>query len=494
MSYQTMIINAIDPEEFRIAVVEGHTLESFFIETATRGKVVGNLYKGIITHIQSSLQAAFVNYGAERNGFLPFSEIHPEYYDSEVEDQVKIQDVVHQGQEVLVQVIKEELGTKGALLTTYVSLAGRDIVLMPGQDQRGVSRKIENGDKRERMKELARSLKVPEEFGVILRTAAENRTKREVIKDLDHIMKIWEEIKKRVQETPAPALIYKEQDLAIRIIRDYFTIGIKSILVDDREVYRRVKEFLGIISPRSQKSVRLYKEEGPICSKYNLEEQIAQIFRRRVPLKSGGYVLFDPTEALVSIDVNSGRTTGEGAIEEMAYKVNMEAATEIPRQLRLRDLGGLIVIDFIDMRDSRHAREVERRLKEEIKKDKAKITIGRISKFGLLELSRQHLGLNILRGSYSECPVCQGEGLVRSTEATALSYLRKIWSTLVQKKPAVLKATLPNEVASYLLNRKRAEIANLENLYKTSIVIESSNAALPHEGNIEVTAHETVNG
>ena len=487
-----MIINAIHPEEFRIAVVEGHTLESFFIETATRGKVVGNLYKGIVAHIQSSLQAAFVNYGAERNGFLPFSEIHPEYYDSDVEqDHAKIQDVIHQGQEVLVQVIKEELGTKGALLTTYVSLAGRDIVLMPGQDQRGVSRKIENGDKRERMKELARSLKVPEEFGVILRTAAENRTKREVAKDLEHLMKIWEEIKKRVQETPAAALIYKEQDLAIRIIRDYFTTGIKTILVDDREVYRRVKEFLGIISPRSQKSVRLFKEEGPICAKYNLEEQISQIFRKKVPLKSGGYMHFDPTEALVAIDVNSGRTTSEGAVEEMAFKVNMEAATEIPRQLRLRDLGGLIVIDFIDMREARHAREVERRLKEEIKKDKAKITVGRISKFGLLELSRQHLGLNILRGSFTECPVCQGGGLVRSTESTALCYFRKIWTTLVQKKPAVLKAVLPAEAASYLLNQKRAEITNLENTFKASIVIEYSSSALPHEGHIEVTPQES---
>src|SRR5208337_4662467 len=250
MSYQTMIINAIHPEEFRIAVVEGHTLEHFFIETATRGKVAGNLYKVTITHIQSSLQAAFVNYGVERNGFLPFSEIHPEYYDSDVEDDpARIQDVVHNGQEVLVQVVKEELGNKGALLTTYVSLAGRDIVLMPGQDQRGVSRKIENGDRRERLKELARSLKVPEECGVILRTAAEDRTKREVMKDLDHLVKIWGEIKKKVQESPTPSLIYKEQDLAVRVIRDYFAAGIKNILVDDREVYRRVKEFLGIISP-----------------------------------------------------------------------------------------------------------------------------------------------------------------------------------------------------------------------------------------------------
>ncbi|MDA8307231.1 MAG: Rne/Rng family ribonuclease, partial [Deltaproteobacteria bacterium] len=433
MSYQTMIINAIHPEEFRIAVVEGHTLEHFFIETATRGKIAGNIYKGIITHIQSSLQAAFVNYGVERNGFLPASEIHPEYYDADIPDNTRIQDVIHPGQEVLVQVVKEEVGSKGALLTTYVSLAGRDIVLMPGQDQRGVSRKIENGDKRERLKELARSLKVPDEFGVILRTAAEDRTKREINKDLDHLVKIWEEIKKRVQETPAPALIYKEQDLAIRVIRDYFPAGIKSIVVDDRDVYRRVKEFLGIISPRNQKTVKLNKEEGPIFSKFNLEEQVAQIFRRKVPLKSGGYLLIDPTEALVSIDVNSGRTSAEGAVEEMALKVNLEAAVEIPRQLRLRDLGGLVVIDFIDMREQRHAREVERRLKEEIKKDKAKMTVGRISKFGLLELSRQHLGLNILRGSYKECPICQGSGLVRSTETTSLDYLRKIWTTLVHK-------------------------------------------------------------
>jgi ribonuclease E len=485
-----MIINAIHPEEFRIAVVEGHTLEHFFIETATRGKIAGNIYKGIITHIQSSLQAAFVNYGVERNGFLPFSETHPEYYDSDIEDNARIQDVIHPGQEVLVQVVKEELGAKGALLTTYVSLAGRDVVLMPGQDQRGVSRKIENGDKRERMKELARSLKVPDEFGVILRTAAENRTKREVMKDLDHLTKIWEEIKKKVQDSSAPSLIYKEQDLAIRVLRDYFATGVKNIYVDDREVYRRVKEFLGIVNPRNQKAVKLFKEEGPIFSKYNLEDQVSQVFRKKVPLRSGGHLHFDPTEALVSIDVNSGRTSAEGAVEEMAFKVNLEAAIEIPRQLRLRDLGGLVVIDFIDMKDQRHAREVERRLKEEIKKDKAKITLGRISKFGLLELSRQHLGLNILRGSYGECDVCQGSGLVKSTEATALDYFRKIWTTLVQKKPAALKAVLPADAAGYLLNRKRAEISNLENAFKVAITIEPSATALSHEGYIETMPHE----
>lgn len=491
MTQQTMIINAVHPEEFRVAIVEGQSLEGFFIETATRGKVVGNLYKGIIVHIQTSLQAAFVNFGMERNGFLPLSEIHPEYFQNEAREPVRIQDVISVGQEVLVQVVKEEVGNKGALLTTYISLAGRDIVLMPGQSQRGVSRKIDDEDQRGRLKDLVKELKIPEDFGIIIRTAALHRSKREITKDLNHLMRIWEEIKKRVQETPAPALIYKEQDLAIRVIRDYFSSNIKSILVDDRDVYKQVKDFLRIISPKHQRAVKLHKDDGPICGKYNLEDQIEQIFRKKVPLKSGGYLLIDSTEALVAIDVNSGRTNGEGALEEMVFKVNMEAAAEIPRQLRLRDLGGLIVIDFIDMRDNRHARDVERRFKEEIKKDKAKITVGRISRFGLLELSRQHLGLNILRGSFKECATCQGSGLIRSSEATAIYYLRKIWQTLAQKKPAALKATLPLDAATYLLNQKRTDIINLEEKFKAGITIEGSPGILPHEGQLEITARET---
>ncbi len=487
---QTMIINAAHPEEFRVALVEGQTLESFFIETEARGKVVGNLYKGIIVHIQNSLQAAFVNFGKERNGFLPFPEIHPEYYQKEAQEPARIQDVIQPGQEVLVQVVKEEVGNKGALLTTYVSLAGRDVVLMPGQSQRGVSRKIDDEDQRGRLKELVRDLRVPEEFGIIIRTAALNRTKREISKDLNHLVRIWEEIKKRVQETPAPGLIYKEQDLAIRVIRDYFNPNIKTILVDDKEVHRQVKEFLHIISPRHHRVVKLYKDDSPICSKYNLEDQIDQIFQRKVALKSGGYLLIDATEALVAIDVNSGRTNAEGALEEMVFKVNMEAAAEIPRQLRLRDLGGLIVIDFIDMRENRHMRDVERKLKEQIRKDKAKITVGRISRFGLLELSRQHLGLNILRGSFQECPLCHGAGLVRSSEATALSYLRKIWLGASQKKTASIKATLPSSVANYLLNQKRSDIIKLEERCQTTIVIESSPTMQPHEGLVEFIPRE----
>lgn len=491
MTQQNMLINATYPEEFRVALVEGHSLEGFFIETATRGKFVGNLYKAIIAHIQPSLQAAFVNYGTDRNGFLPFPEIHPEYYQSEPSESPKIQDVIAPGQEVLVQVVKEEIGTKGALLTTYISLAGRDIVLMPGQSQRGVSRKIEDDSQRERLKELAKDLNIPEDLGIIIRTVAENQTKREIAKDLNHMVKVWEEIKKRVQESTAPCLIYKEQDLAIRVVRDFFNPDIKTILIDDKDVHRRVKEFLRIISPKHERDVKLYKGDGPIFVKYNLEDQIEQIFQRRVPLKSGGYLLIDPTEALVSIDVNSGKSSSNGALDETIYKVNMEAAAEIPRQLRLRDLGGLIVIDFIDMRERRHIRDVERKLKDETKKDKAKITIGRISRFGLLEMSRQHLGLNIQRGSYTACSTCQGTGLIRSPETTALYYLRRIWLTLVQKTPAAIKATVSIDVANYLLNQKRAELAKLEQRYDASIVIESSSHLLPHEGSLEFTVRET---
>lgn len=491
MTQQTMIINAAHPEEFRVALIEGQTLEAFFIETASRGKVVGNIYKGVITHIQTSLQAAFVNFGMERNGFLPFSEIHPEYYRQELPEPLRIQDVMETGQEVLVQVVKEEVGTKGALLTTYISLAGRDVVLMPGQSQRGVSRKIDEEEHRERLKELVRSLNIPEEMGIIIRTAALNRTKREITKDLNNLLRMWEEVKKKVQETPAPALIYKEQDLAIRVIRDYFSPNIKSILVDDREVQRQVKEFLRIISPRHEQAVKLHKDDGPICSKFNLEDQIEQIFRKKVPLKSGGYLLIDQTEALVAIDVNSGRTNGEGNVEEMVFKVNMEAASEIPRQLRLRDLGGLVVIDFIDMRDNRHNRDVERRIKEETKKDKAKITLGRISRFGLLELSRQHLGLNILRGSYQACPLCEGAGIVRSDETAALAYLRRIWMTLSNRKIAFVKATVAPEIANYLLNQKRSDIVSLEQRFEVPIVIESAPGILPNAGHLEFIPRES---
>lgn len=492
---QSMLINAFHPEEFRVALVESQLLEGFFLETASRGKVVGNIYKGIITKVQPALQAAFVNYGVEKHGFLPLNEIHPEYFVQDVDpkstDKHRIQKLIKPGQEVLVQVEKEEVGNKGAALTSYVSLAGRCVVLMPGQAQLGVSRKIEDESQRERLKELIQELKVPEDFGVIVRTAAEELTKREISKDLSYLLRLWDEIRKRVQETPAPSLIYKERDLAIRVIRDYFNPSIKNILVDDKEVYGRVKEFLQIIYPGHKHIVKLHKDKGPIFHKYNLENQIDQLFQKRVQLKSGGYLVIDATEALVAIDVNSGRATREQALEETVFKVNLEAAGEIPRQLRLRDLGGLVVIDFIDMREGRHIREVEKHLREELRKDKAKTTVGRISRFGLLELSRQHLGLNVHLGSYTDCPHCQGIGMVRSTEASAIYHLRKIWLALAKKDIAVVKGTLPLDVANYLLNQKRQDLIHLEETYQTSIQIEGSTGILPQEANFEFIPHET---
>jgi ribonuclease E len=491
---QNLLINALHPEEFRVAIVENQLLEGFFLETASRGKVVGNIYKGIIAKVQPSLQAAFVNYGVEKHGFLSFSEIHPEYYQKEVDEKaqekLRIQDLIRTGQEVLVQVVKEEVGTKGAALTTYISLAGRYVVLMPGQSQCGVSRKIEDETQRENLKELIKEMKVPPDFGIIVRTAAENLTKRELNKDLNYLLKIWEDIRKRVEETAAPSLIYKERDLAIRVIRDYFNPSIKTILVDDKEVHRQVKEFLQIICPGHKHIVKLYKDKGPIFSKYNLENQIEQIFHKKVPLKSGGYLVIDTTEALVAIDVNSGRATSEKELGETVYKVNMEAAAEIPRQLRLRDLGGLVVIDFIDMRNTHHAHEVERRLREEIKKDKAKTTVGRISRFGLLELSRQHLALNIQLGSFTDCPHCQGTGMLRSTEASAIYYLRKIWVVLSKKDIATVKGVFALDVANYLLNQKRQDLIHLEEKYQTAILIEGSPALLPHEGKLDFLARE----
>jgi len=487
MTHQHLLINAVHPEEFRVAIVEGQTLSGFFIETAARGKYVGNIYKGTVVHVQPSLQAAFVDYGTERNGFLPLPEIHPEYYRKEVEKAARIQDVLEPGQEVLVQVVKEEIGAKGAALTTYISLAGRYLVLVPGQqDSRGVSKKIEDEAQRERLKEIAHSLKVPEEMGIIVRTAAEQRTKSELSKDLKYLVLIWKEILKRVAEAQTPALIYRERDLAIRVVRDYFNPNIKSVLVDDREVFKKVKEFIHIVSPKHQYMVKLYKEDAPIFNNYHLEDQIDQLFQKRVPLKSGGYLIIDATEALVAIDVNSGRATRTADQEESSFRVNLEAAAEVPRQLRLRDLGGLIVVDFIDMRGAQHNREVERRVKDEVKKDRAKTQVGKISRFGLLEFSRQHLGLGIQLASYKDCQCCGGTGLVRSTEATALWYLRKIWNHLLEEKVSGVRARFAPEVANYLLNQKRQDIFMLEERFHKSIIIESSAQMQAHEGELEV--------
>ncbi len=493
MSDQILLINAIHPEEFRVAFVEGSNLEGFFIETTSRTKCVGNIYKGTIEQVQPALQAAFVNYGSERNGFLPLDEIHPEYFAEDPQGEPKIQDLVRPGQEVLVQVKKDAVNTKGAALTTYISLAGRFIVLMPGRNQRAISRKILDEEQRERLKIIAHELSLPDEFGIIIRTAAVNQPKKDIQKDLRYLLRIWDNIRSKTTETPSPSLIYQERGLAIRVIRDYFTSDIKRIVVDQKEVYREVKDFLRIISPKHANIVELHRHKTPLFTHYKIEDQIERIFEKRVPLRSGGYLIIEPTEALVSIDVNSGSATSEKDVEETAFRVNMEAAAEIPRQLRLRDLGGLIVIDFIDMYHQSRRTRVEQELRKSVRKDKAKITIGRISRFGLLEMSRQHLGLSIQMGSYRECTHCRGTGMVQTAEAAALSFLRKIWAKLCTEGDIEgLYVRVAPEVAFYLLNRKRPDIVDMEERYKVRIAIEGDPSMNQHEGIIEEMAGNSV--
>ncbi|MDD3582027.1 MAG: Rne/Rng family ribonuclease [Desulfobacca sp.] len=469
-----LLINASDPEEIRVAIVENRRLEDFALEMASRAQNKGNIYKGIIANIEPSLQAAFVQYGAERQGFLPISEIHPEYFQQEVSEgsRPRIQEVVKRGQEMLVQVAKEETGSKGAYLTTYISLPGRYLVLLPGQNQIGISRKIEGEEPRQRLREIIQELSLPPEIGLIVRTASASGKKRELTKDFTYLIHIWEEIKKSAQTCEAPCLVYKELELVIRTIRDYYTSDIKEILIDDPEIYRQIKDFFKVIAPKQSRVLKLYKGHRPLFENYHIETQIEQIYHNQVPLASGGSIVINPTEALVAIDVNSGRCLQPQNLEETAFKTNVEAAGEIARQLRLRDLGGLIVIDFIDMKDRKHRKEVEKVLKQALKKDKARVTVGQISKFGLLELSRQRLRPTVQFSTYGLCPFCQGLGMVKSPEASGLSFLRKIAHEIAQKDLQEVRAVLPHQVAHYLLNKKRQELSRLEKQFNLQLVLE----------------------
>jgi len=484
-----MIINAVDPEECRIAIVEDGQLEEFYIDSSLKESARGNIYKGVIHNIEPGLQAVFVNYGAQRNGFLQLGEIHPEYFQIEPPERggIDIRKALTRGQELLVQVVKDPTGAKGAALTTYISLAGRYTVLMPGREQIGVSRKVEDESERQRLKDIAHDLPVPEGCGFIIRTVAMERNKKEIARDLNYLVRLWEDIRKRVPEMPSPSLVHKEQDLAIRTIRDYFTPEIKEILIDNAEVYERAREYIKVISPRYQNLVKLCKDKRPIFSKHQIEEQTESIFGSQVRLKSGGFLVINPTEALVSVDVNSGRSTREAKLEDTAFKTNLEAAEEIARQLRLRDLGGLIVIDFIDMRDEKRQREVEKKLKAEAKKDKAKIDLGRISKFGLLEMSRQRIRPPIEFGTYKVCDACGGRGLIRSIEATALAVLRLISQRISKGQVEKVRGRFHPSVAGYLLNAKRAELLSLENRFNVDIHVEGSFDVPPGQMDLDFT-------
>ncbi len=537
-----MLIDASHKEETRVAIVSGNRVEDFDFESASKKQLKGNIYLAKVTRVEPSLQAAFVDYGGNRHGFLAFSEIHPDYYqipvedreallaeereaDAEAEDEdedeaegqeasaetaaaqedhkeergevesivsshedvadeiihrpkrlkrrYKIQEVIRRRQILLVQVVKEERGNKGAALTTYLSLAGRYSVFMPNTHHGGgVSRKIGNPGDRRKLKEVLNELDLPDGMGCIIRTAGLSRTKAEIKRDFEYLKRTWDEIREQTITSTAPALIYEEGDLIKRSLRDLYTRDVDEILVEGEEGYKSAKNFVKLLMPSHAKKVQHYKENIPLFHRYQVEGQLDSMYNPVVTLRSGGYIVINPTEALVSIDVNSGRATREHNIEETALKTNQEAAEEISRQLRLRDMAGLIVIDFIDMEDRRNIREVERRLKDCLKHDRARIQVGRISPFGLLEMSRQRLRPGLLEASTRPCPHCEGTGIVRSVESSALHVLRAIEEEGIRARATGLRVFMPTAVAFYLLNNKRHELGNAESRYGFSVSIE----------------------
>ncbi|MBN2123055.1 MAG: Rne/Rng family ribonuclease [Deltaproteobacteria bacterium] len=485
-----MLINAVDPEEYRVAFIKEGMLDGFQIETSTAEQKVGNIYKGVIDRIEPKLQACFINFGAEKNGFLPGDEVHPEYYQNLgalPRDQAvpPVDRVLKKDQELLVQVTKEMPGRKGAHMTTYVSLAGRFLVLTPGRTINGISKKIDDELERERLKAVMASVKLPEGIGYIVRTVAAGQSKREISKDLNRLLRIWKNIRSRVQAAPRLSLIHKEQDICFRTLRDYYTSDVSEILVDEKEIYYKIKEYMKIVSPRDQGRVKYYKDGRPLFDQYEVEGQIESIYRNKVSLESGGSIVIDPTEALIAIDVNSGRGLTGKDIESLAFKTNIEAAVEIARQLRLRDMGGLVVIDFIDMTDRKHIREVEKILRDELKKDRAKIDTSHISKFGLLELSRQRLRPSIESKSYQTCRYCHGKGMVMSVESAAVSALRRIWMGASKGDVTRVTGILSGDVAAYLQNKKRKDLAEIEKRYGVTIILSGDPSVAPGEGKLE---------
>src|SRR5258708_5061023 len=468
-----MLFNATQQEELRVAIVDGQKLVDLDIESASREQRKSNIYKGIITRIEPSLEAAFVDYGEERHGFLPFKEVSKSYFKADVDvGRARIQDALREGQELIVQIEKDERGTKGAALTTFISLAGRYLVLMPNNPRGGgVSRRVEGEDRNE-LRDTLDQLQLPDGMSVIARTAAIGRTPEELNWDLSSLMQMWRAVESASADpSKKPFLIYLESSLVIRAIRDYFQPDIGEILIDTEEIYEQARAFMQTVMPGNVSKVKLYRDDVPLFSRFQIEHQIESAYSRQVALPSGGAIVIDHTEALVAIDVNSARATKGGDIEETALRTNLESADEVARQLRLRDLGGLIVIDFIDMESQRNQREVENRLRDALKFDRARVQIGKISRFGLMELSRQRLQPSLEETAHINCPRCSGTGFIRGTESTALHVLRIMQEEAMKENTGAVHAQVPVDVASFLLNEKRAEIQKLEARLKVNIVM-----------------------
>jgi len=468
-----ILINAIHPEEKRVAIIEGEKLVDFYVEASGKEHLRGNIYKGTVVRVEPGLQAAFVDFGQKKQGFLQLREIKKEFFQKDKEEgrRARIQDVISKGQELIVQVEKDERDNKGASLTTFISLPGRYIVMMPGEDKVGVSRKIEAREDRQRIKEVFNALKLPKNMGFILRTACSDKTGEELDHDLQYLTKLWNRIKVESKKVKSPALIYKEQDIAVRTVRDYLTSDVAEVLIDDPAACKITKDFLKKTTPWLKINIKLYKDKRPIFAAHNIEEQIAKINERNVYLPSRGYIVIDKTEALTAIDVNSGRSRKEEHVEGTALRTNIEAAEEIARQLRLRDIGGLVVIDFIDMESSKNRREVERRLKEVLSDDKAHTETGPISKFGLVEMTRERLRTSFLEAVNKRCETCGGTGVVKSDEAIAVTAFRSIHARAAKGGLKTMTCTLPVESLNYILGNKIEELASMEKEYGIRIVI-----------------------
>ena len=524
-----MLINVSQPEECRIAIVEDGQLEELYVERASQDNCVGNIYKGKIVNLEPSIQAAFVDFGVGRNGFLHISDVEPEYFrqggydpekmkdssrEAEFEDNGKdrrdqnqsgrsrgrrqdqrrtgrprikppIQEIFRRGDEVVVQVIKEGIGTKGPTLSTYVSVPGRYLVLMPSLGRVGVSRKIEDDSVRRKLRGTLRELSPPEGLGFIVRTAGQDRTKKELSRDLAYLVRLWKALVRRIKNAESPGSIYEDSDMIIRTIRDIFSSDVDAIYIDEENAYQRAKEFLHVVMPRYANRLHHYQDQQPLYHKYELETEINQIHKRDVRLKAGGSIVIDPTEALVAIDVNSGNFRTDDSAEESAYQLNLTAAGEIARQLRLRDLGGVIVNDFIDMRKEKHRRGLERALRDAMKRDRARTKILRTSAFGLIEMTRQRIRPSLKRSVYEDCPCCSGRGVVKTAESMSIEVVRVVMLASQHEKVASVTLKVHEDVAAYLNNRKRKEITGLEETGSMTVQILGSADVYPEHLEID---------
>lgn len=508
---QEMLINVSQPEECRIAIMEDNVLEELYTERASQNNYAGNIYKGKIVNLEPSIQAAFVDFGVGRNGFLHISDVEPQYFrqagydpeeimeNEEAEEEEErqrsrrrrnfrstrprfkppIQEVFKRGDEVLVQVIKEGIGTKGPTLSTYISIPGRYLVLMPALGRVGVSRKIEDDKHRRELRQILLDLNPPKGLGFIVRTAGQERSRKELGRDMAYLLRLWKVLVKRVQNTPGPICIYEESDMIIKTIRDIFSEEIDTILVDEKAAYDRAKEFLELVMPKYVDRLKFYDESEPLFHKYDLEKEIALIQRRTVPLKGGGSIVIDPTEALVAIDVNSGSFRTDDSAEENAFQLNLAASKEIARQLRLRDLGGVIVNDFIDMRHESHRRKVERSLRDAMRRDRARTKILRTSPFGLIEMTRQRIRPGLKKSVYEDCPCCQGRGVVKSGESMAIEVVRILMMACQLPKAKRVTIRVNDKVAAYLNNKKRREVIDIEEATGANVQILGSEGLFP---------------